>query len=220
MYPDRCFITSCFDEKDFRGPAGPPGPPGPPGLRGEQGLRGPRGLTGTPGNGAIIPYASGGPAILVTTAAGLVDTGSLIGFGSSATGITLLGGTIDLTGTIAGPLINFAFSVPRDGIITSIAAYFSNVIALTLSGTVTITAELYISTTPDNDFTATGALVNLSPTLSGAISLGTISSGINPDLNLAVSAGNRLLMVFYATASGATVIDTITGYASAGVVIT
>ena len=120
---------------------------------------------------------------------------------------------IDLTGTALGPIINFAFSMPRDGTITSIAAYYSNTVALALVGTtVTITAQLFSSTTPDNTFTAIpGAVVTLAPPLTGVVALGTISSGITTGLSIPVTAETRLLMVFSATAEGVTLINTATG---------
>jgi BclB C-terminal domain-containing protein len=120
------------------------GPPGPPGSQG------PAGPAGASGGGSIIPYASGGPITMTTIAGGLVGTTGLVGFGNSVSNVTLLGGTIDLSDTtIAGPLINYAFSVPRAGTIESLAAFFSTTIDLTLIGTtVTVTAQLYRSTTP------------------------------------------------------------------------
>ncbi|OBA05199.1 hypothetical protein A9P44_15510 [Paenibacillus polymyxa] len=228
------------------GPAGVPGPQGPPGLPGPVGAAGPAGaegpagpagatgatgadgaigatgVTGATGSGAIIPFASGGPAILTTVAGGLVGTTSLIGFGSSATGISLVSGTIDLTGTLVGPLINFAFSVPRDGVITSIAGYFSNTVALNLAGSsISITAQLFSSPTPNNTFIAVpGAAATLTPPLTGNIALGTTSSGIATGLAIPVTAQTRLLMVFSATATGASLVNTVVGYASAGVTIT
>ncbi|WP_306472558.1 exosporium glycoprotein BclB-related protein [Bacillus wiedmannii] len=158
---------------------------------------------------------------MTTIAGGLIGTTSLIGFGNSATGISLLGGNIDLTGTLVGPLINFSFSMPDNGIITSISAYFSNTIAISLIGsTVTITAQLYSSTTPDNIFTPIpGTTVTLTPSLTGAITLGSISNGITTGLNISVSTETRLLLVFSATATGLSLINTITGYASAGIKI-
>ncbi|PNQ82820.1 exosporium glycoprotein BclB-related protein [Paenibacillus sp. F4] len=207
------------------GPAGATGPTGAdglPGAVGATGATGTAGVTGATGSGAIIPFASGGPAILTTVLGGVVGTTSLIGFGSSATGIGLVGDTIDLTGTLVGPLINFAFSVPRDGVITSIAGYFSTTAALTLVGsTATITAQLFSSPTPNNTFTAVpGAIVTLAPPLAGIIALGTISSGITTGLAIPVTAQTRLLLVFSATATGLSLVNTIVGYASAGVTIT
>ncbi|WP_413409119.1 exosporium glycoprotein BclB-related protein [Paenibacillus amylolyticus] len=204
------------------GLTGVTGATGLTGVTGATGLTGVTGVTGATGSGAIIPFASGGPAILTTILGGLVGTTSLIGFGSSATGVSILGGTIDLTGTIVGPLINFAFSVPRDGVITSIAAYFSTTAALALVGsTVTITAQLFSSPTPNNAFTAVpGAVVTLAPPLTGIIALGSISNGITTGLTIPVTAQTRLLLVFSATATGLTLVNTVIGYASGGVNIT
>ncbi|RCR69746.1 exosporium glycoprotein BclB-related protein [Larkinella punicea] len=178
------------------------------------------GATGAPGPGAIIPYASGLPIDMTTIAGGLVGTSSLIGFGSSVSGISTTGGTIDLTGA-AGTLNNFAFSIPRDGTITSISAYFSNTLALALVGsTLTITAQLYSSTTPDNTFTPIpGAVVTLAPALTGIVALGTTSNGITTGLSIPVTAKTRLLMVYSATATGITLVNMVSGYASGGVTI-
>ncbi len=164
--------------------------------------------------GAIIPFASGEPVALTTIAGGLAGLPGLVGFGNSITAVTALGATIDTT-----TLTNFAFSMPRDGTITSIAAFFSTTVALTLVGTtVTLTAQLYSSATPDNTFTPIpGTLVTLAPALTGVLAIGTVSSGILTGLSIPVTAETRLLMVFSATAEGVALINTATGYASAGV---
>lgn len=109
---------------------------------------------------------------MTSIAGGLVGTTSTVSFGSSNTGASILGGIIDLT-----LLNNSAFYIPRAGTITSISAYFSNTLALMLIGsTVTATAQLYQSTTPDNTFTAIpGAVVTLAPTLTGLITIGAPS---------------------------------------------
>nr|WP_307495384.1 exosporium glycoprotein BclB-related protein [Clostridium sardiniense] len=167
-----------------------------------------------------MPYASGLPVSLTTVVGGLVGTTSLVGFGNSATGVSIVGGVIDLTGA-AGTLLNMAFSVPRTGTITSLAAYFSVTAALSLLGsTITITAQLYQSTTPNNSFTAVpGASVTLAPALTGAISIGAISNGITTGLSITVNPQTRLLLVFSATASGLSLVNTIAGYASGGLTI-
>jgi BclB C-terminal domain-containing protein len=179
------------------------------------------GAAGADGPGAIIPYASGGPIIMTSIAGGLVGTTSLIGFGSSATGVSILGGVIDLTGTAIGPIINTAFSVPRAGTITSMSGFFSNTVGLSLVGsTVTITAQLYSSTTPDNTFSPVpGAVVTLAPPLTGIIGLGDTSNGLTTGLAIPVTAGTRLLMVYSITAAGLSLINNVTGYASGGVTI-
>lgn len=168
---------------------------------------------------SIIPFASGLP-ITLTTASGDADKVSSIGFGSSAGEISITGGIIDLTGG-PGMLLNQAFSPPRDGTITSISAYFSSTAALALVGsTATITAQLYQSTTLDNSFTIIpGATVTLAPAMTGIISIGTTSSGITTGLNIPVTAQTRLLLVYSATASGVSLNNTISGYASAGLSI-
>jgi BclB C-terminal domain-containing protein len=160
--------------------------------------------------------------LLSTTDAGF--TAGLIGFGSSIGGVSVLGGTIDITSTGAGESFNFAFSVPRDGTITSIAAFFSTALALDLpTSTVTITAQLYSSPPPpDNIFTPIpGAIVTLTPSLTGALPLGTISEGaVDLLVPVLVTQRTRLLMVFSAQVTAGTPIATaILGYASAGVTI-
>ena len=147
----------------------------------------------------------------------MIGTTALLGFGSSVAGVSVLGGSIDTT-----TILNMAFSVPRDGIITSMAAYFSTTVALTLVGsTVTVTAQLYQSTTPDNTFTpVAGALVTLAPPYTGILAIGTVSSGLTTGLNIPVTAGTRLLLVFSASVTaGIDLATVVTGFASGGVSI-
>lgn len=220
----------------YTGPTGPTGPgvgatgatgatgttgaTGATGVTGATGATGVTGVTGVTGGGAIIPFASGNSVALTTIGLGLAGLPGLVGFGSSGTLLSALGATIDLTGA-AGTLINFAFSVPRDGTINSIAAYFSTTADLALVGsTVTITAQLYSSTTPNNIFSPIpGTAVTLAPALTGNLLAGAISSGALTGLAIPVTAGTRLLMVFSATAAGISLINTVAGYASAGVSI-
>lgn len=172
-------------------------------------------------SGAIIPYASGLPVVLTTVLGGLANTNALIGFGNSANNVGISSGVIDLTGA-AGTLLNMAYSVPRTGVITSLSGYFSTTAAISLLGsTVTITAQLFRSTTPNNTFTAVpGAFVTLAPALTGTISIGNTSSGVTSGLNIPVTAGTRLLLVFSTSVTaGFDIATTVAGYASAGVSI-
>ncbi|WP_243458288.1 exosporium glycoprotein BclB-related protein [Sporosarcina sp. Te-1] len=155
---------------------------------------------------------------MTTLVGGLAGTAGLIGFGSSAPTLSALGTSIDLTGTVAGPLLNFAYSMPRAGTITSISAYFSVTAGVSLAlGSIRVRAQLYQSTTPNNIFTPIpGAFVELSPPISGTVSLGNISNGITSNLNIGVTAQTRLLLVFSATSNGVSVATTLNGYASAG----
>ncbi|MFL0492359.1 hypothetical protein CN931_16225 [Bacillus sp. AFS054943] len=85
---------------------------------------------------------------------------------------------------------------------------------------VTITAQLYESTTPNNIFTPIeGASVTLAPPLKGLINVGTIRSGITPGLTISVTPQTRLLMVFSITTTGISAATTAAGYASGGVTI-
>jgi BclB C-terminal domain-containing protein len=154
--------------------------------------------------------------------AGLPSDAAVLGFGRSAENLTFTGANIDLTGTAGGTALNFAFSMPRDGTITSIAAYFSNTNSNVSAGaSSTITGQLYSAPTPNNIFTPiAGASVTLSPAITNAAVLGTISKGITTGLSIAVTAQTGLLMVFTITTSGATNPDAVAGYISAGVTIT
>lgn len=210
-----------------RGRTGPTGNTGNTGATGATGfgVTGPTGSTGADGaTGVTGPTGADGvagiPLSLTTIAGGLVGTPGFVGFGSSAPGLSIVGGVIDLTNA-AGTLTNFAFSMPRAGTITSISAYFSTTAALSLVGsTITITATLYQSTVPNNSFTAVpGATVTLAPPLTGVLSVGSISSGIVTGLNIVATAQTRFLLVFTATASGLSLVNTVAGYASAGIAI-
>jgi len=142
----------------------------------------------------------------------------VVAFGNSAVLPNVLGTSIDLTGA-AGLLANMSFSVPRDGVITDFTAYFSVVLGLTLIGTdLTVHAQLYQSTTPNNIFAPiAGTDIALSPDLGGIINIGDITSGALSGLNIPVTAETRLLLVFSVTADGLSLLNTITGYASGGV---
>lgn len=167
--------------------------------------------------GTIIPFSSGTPVTVTTILGGLVGTSALLGFGSSVSGVALAGNTIDLTGA-GGTLLNFGFVSPRSGTITSMAAQFSNTVALSLVGTtVTVTAQLYTAAAGSNSFSPVpGATVTLAPAITGVATIGTVSNGITTGLSIPVTAGSRYLMVFSATATGITLVNTIVGYGSAG----
>ena len=109
--------------------------------------------------------------------------------------------------------------MPRDGVITDITAYFSTVLALTLvGGDVTVTAQLYSSSTPDNTFSPiAGTAVALAPAYSGLVSIGDITAGSLSGLSIPVTTGTRLLLVFSVTGTGIAIDTTVTGYASGGI---
>jgi BclB C-terminal domain-containing protein len=180
------------------GTQGPPGPPGPPGA------------------GAIIPYASGTtPVALTTVAGGLVGTGAILGFGSSAPTVSLSAGTLTL-GVGVGNIPDFAFVVPRAGTVTSISAFFSATVGVTLGAAGTVRAELWRAPAASNTFTPTGVFVDLAPAFGPIVAVGATATG-TATAALPVVAGDKLLLVFSLTAPGSTAISTLTGFASAGV---
>lgn len=187
---------------------------------GADGATGATGATGVAGSGAIIPFASGLPVSVTTIAGGLAGLPAFVGFGSSAQGLTVLSSTIDITNA-SGTLSNFAFQVPRDGMITSFSAFFSTTVLLSLIGsTVTVRAQIYQSATPNNVFSPiAGTLINLAPSFSGVVSVGTLLNGALTGLNIPVTAQTRLMLVFSASASGVSLLNTVVGYASAGLSI-
>ncbi|WP_343534467.1 exosporium glycoprotein BclB-related protein [Pedobacter sp.] len=166
-------------------------------------------------SGTIIPYASGPtPIVMTTIAGGLSGTVSVLGFGNSAIGISLAAANINATS-----IANFAFVAPKNGTITSISGMFSTTVALSVLGTtITVTGQLYSAPANSNDFSpVAGATVTLAPGLTGIASIGTTMSGSTTGLSIPVTIGTRYLMVYRATATGITLINTVTGYASAGV---
>ncbi|NTW33434.1 MAG: hypothetical protein HGB12_12570 [Bacteroidetes bacterium] len=177
----------------------------------------PLGASGGSSPECIIPYSSGGTFAMTTIAGGLSGNLGLLGFGNYAT-TSAVGGNIDLTGS-TGTNLNYAFSMPFSGNITSISAYFSLTSAMALIGTtVDVQATLYKSSAPDNIFTEIpGATVSLSPSLTGILAIGTVMNGITTGLSIPVNPQDRILMVFSSTAAGLSLVNTTTGYASGGV---
>jgi BclB C-terminal domain-containing protein len=72
------------------------------------------------------------------------------------------------------------------------------------------------STSTSNIFTPIpGAVVTLTPSLTGLDAVGTISSGTST-VNIPITAGERLIMVFSVTSPGGPA-SVVTGVASAGI---
>ena len=160
----------------------------------------------------IIPFASGDPVAVTTVIGGAPGTGGLVGFGRSG-GISLAGGVIDLTGGSGQPLA-FAFSMPRNGTISSLSAFVSTASAVNLVGTtVTITAQLYSSTTPNNIFfSIPGATAVLAPGLTGFVAAGTTLNVALSGLSIPVTAQTRLLLVVSSSAAGLSTVTTVQCY--------
>jgi BclB C-terminal domain-containing protein len=129
----------------------------------------------------------------------------------------IVGGTLDLTGG-PGQYVP-AQTFPIDETIKSITVFSSTTAPLNLVGTtVTIGAQLYTSSTPDNTFVAVpGTYVTAAPPLTGVDAIGTVSSGMTTGLSIPITAGTRGVIVVSVEATGITLINTIPMYASASI---
>jgi BclB C-terminal domain-containing protein len=198
------------------GATGATGPIGATGASGPTGPTGATGATGAQGAGAILMSGSGTPSVMTTIAGGLTGTVSeLPPEGTGVTnGVTPSGSIIDTTNST-----NQAETMPRDGTITSLSAYASTDTAMSLVGTtVTLTAQLYESSTPDDTFTPIpGAIVTLAPAFTGVLAIGTTTNGTTTGLSIPVTDQTRLMVVFSATAAGLTLINTVGANTGAGV---
>ncbi len=169
-------------------------------------------------DGAIIPYASGTTPLAITTVTtALPSTGlvSAIGFGETQNGITIAAG-----GELILSTGNMAFVMPRNGTITTIRAFFTNIVPVTLGTSVLrISAQLYYAEQNSNVFRPLeGTRVNLTPTLTGTIPVNSTFTGSERKLRIRVKRGTRLLLVIFASITKAPAVAvTITGTASAGV---
>lgn len=204
------------------GPAGPQGPQGnvgPVGPQGAVGPTGPKGDEGPPGTGSIVYAASSGdPAVLTTIAGGFASQVAVLPLsGDQAGSAQLLGGTLDLTGG-PGQMVP-AQTFPTTETIESMTVFTSTTVAQALVGTtVTVTAQLYTSTTPDNTFTPVpGAVVTASPPLTGVVPIGSISNGITTGLSIPITAQTRGVIVVSAEATGISLINAVPMYVSASI---
>lgn len=212
-----CPVSS--HDKGKRGKRGPPGPQGAQGFNGANGRNGSVGPQGPTGVNApfVIPFASGEtPIAMLNATLPVLSTASLVGFGNTITGVAI-------AGTISTSLIgNMAFSMSHDGIITSIAAYFSTATLLGVPsvGISAVRAEIWVATPPLNDlFTPSGVFVEfILPTTPGPLPAGSTFSDI-ASASFPVSAQQRLLLVYSISPITTSSILTITGYAGAGITI-
>jgi BclB C-terminal domain-containing protein len=219
-------VTGATGEAGANGATGAVGATGATGVAGPQGVQGIQGVTGASGASTIIPFSSGAPITITTAFGGLTNTVAMLGFGSSYSGASIVGGKLDLTRSNGSDPTkdpyNQAFIIPRNGTITSIYTSFSTTAAMSLIGTtLNVSAQLFKADSNSNIFTPiSGAAVSLAPSLTGIISAGSISTGSITGLNAAVQAGDRLMLVVVPSiTSGLDMITTLTGYASAGIEI-
>lgn len=175
------------------GPMGPPGDPGPIGMDGAPGPMGPQGPAGA-GGGSIIPFSSGTPTQLSTTTTGVSVNALAVGLG----GVGLV--PVDDYMINAVPATQVTI-VPRDGRITALSAYAVPTTALTLIGTVIeISAKIFVSDSVSVPFYLEQTLI-LTPGFTGIAPLGQFVLEHTP-VDIPVSAGSRVMIVFSATSTG------------------
>ena len=164
----------------------------------------------SPGGGTIIPYASGSPISIRG------DQVSILGFGNSSTVEPDFVGRDFFVDGVEGD--RFAFSVPRNGTVTSLAARFVASQPTQVYSPFAIIAELYSADVTSTFFSPAGASVVLEPRPPGFIQRGDQFSGILTGLNIPVTAQTRLLLVFRCRGCAPAGISVI-GHANAGVSI-
>lgn len=212
------------------GPAGLSGSTGPTGPTGANGRIGPTGAAGTPGatgtagaggSPAIIPFASATTAPVSAINTGVGSTGSLIGFGFAWPNVDVSGPTINLQGSL-GFAFDQSFSMPRDGTLISLEAFFSNLVPIHLGFEVAdLIVQVYRSAatgpgTPTNTFSPIpGALVSMA--LTGSLIFGLVEFG-SAAFSVPVAKEDRLLLVARLSTTSFQ-LQTVTGYISGGLSI-
>lgn len=165
---------------------------------------------------SMIAFSSGRyPATLKTAITGLPSQVSQVGFGTSI--------DTNATDPLHLAIPNEAFTVSKNGFITSIAATFvlENQADFQTSQSM-IRATIYKAVKGSNDFFATAATVDLTPTLTGLKPAGFIVSG-SAQVNVPIEVEERLVMVFSFIETNLPVGflgGTIVGFESAGITIT
>ena len=131
-----------------------------------------------------------------------------------------IGGTI--TPTFSGGNVNtyVAQVVPHNETITSMTANFITGATFLLLSTTTVQATVYVSSDGGVSFNPEpGATVLLAP-LTGLVPLGVAVHGSISGLNVAVTAGELLMVVFSSSATLGDPNTPITGAATAGITFT
>lgn len=163
-----------------------------------------------------IAFSSGRyPATLRTAITGLPLEVSQVGFGSSI--------DTNATNPLHLAIPNEAFTVSKNGFITSIAATFvlRDQADFETSQSI-IRATIYKAAKGSNDFFATAATVELTPILTGLKPAGSIASG-SAQVYVPVEVEERLVMVFSLTQTNLPpgfLGGTIVGFESAGITMT
>lgn len=216
-------VSALLEEFPFpSAPGGVPGPPGaqgPAGPAGEDGAPGPAGPTGPAGagTGSLIAYSSGPPVTVTTSIPGGAFFVSAVGFGNSVNNLApAVDGSINATS-----VSNMAFSMPRDGTITGVEGFFALSVPLSLTGTtIDITVQVYLAESIFQTFTPVAeTFFTLEPQLGGSEEVGNTFFGDLEGLSIPLTTHDRVLLVVGAQANGSNLINTVSGYLSASMVI-
>lgn len=194
--------TPCYPQTGVMGPTGPTGPTGPSGESA----------------GTVLPFFSGAPIALTTTLSNVAGIPVLLGVGSAGTTNTPLLPTIDLYG-FDNETVNFACSMPRAGIITSVSAYFSiTQVSEPVNDTdLVLRAGVYQANTLNDIFRLIPtSVISLMPAIPRLATLGTVLHGIRGNLAVSITPESRLMLVLWAEGTAAAPVLEIRGYASAG----
>jgi BclB C-terminal domain-containing protein len=154
------------------------------------------------------------PISLTTLPGGVPGLSAALPLSGDDSGPIPAGGpSIDLTTAVSGAAQLF----PRAGTVTSISARFSTTVALTEIGTtVTISAQLHTGPGTGNILNAVAPVnCTLSPQLTGIVAIGTVVTCSATGLAVPIPAGTLGLVVFSATATGLSLVNTVSGYAQA-----
>jgi BclB C-terminal domain-containing protein len=176
-------------------------------------------LPGGGNTGAVFHLSSGTPLTMTTGAVGFPinnPTVALLGFGSNISGFQYQENS-PITVDSSSPIINDAFSVPRNGTITSLSMFFSPTTAFPPAGEFfTVSAQVYEASGNNTLVTIPGATVSYSFP-AGASATGTISTNYITGLNIPVTPQTILLIVFSVESADILNSYTISGYASASI---
>lgn len=162
---------------------------------------------------AIIPLNSLNPAVTTTILGGLIGTSTLLGSGISKTGISLTGTTLNLLGDANG----VAITIPYNCVIKTISFNYYNSVALSLIGsTLSLHLQIYKASAISNSYEPISQST-VTNQLTGIINIGYTASNSLSNLNIPISANEKIVVLISATATGLSLVNTSTGFVSASI---
>ena len=124
---------------------------------------------------------------------------------------SLIGLNVDLSN-----LLGVAQVFPQSGTVSTIHGDFANTAALSLVGsTVTVTATLYVA--PAGSVQAAPTTLSCSASYTGIITLGTVTTCTPSGGPVAITAGDKGIIVFSATATGVSLVNVAAIGATVGI---